>query len=93
MTGTGFHLFETAIGRCAIAWGPAGIIGSMFPGRDDASTRVRMQRQFRDAREETPPRDVQVVVAEIKRLLAGEQRDLSSAALDNSALAELDRRV
>jgi methylated-DNA-[protein]-cysteine S-methyltransferase len=52
-----------------------------------------MQRQFREASEETPPGDVQVVVAEIQRLLAGERRDLSSAALDMSAVPEFDRRV
>jgi len=93
MTKTGFHLFDTGIGRCAIAWGPAGIVGSMLPGRDDASTRARMRHQLGEAREDAPPPEIEVVVAEIQRLLAGEQRDLSSAVLDMGAVPEFDRRV
>ena len=42
MTATGFTLFETAIGRCGIAWGAHGISGVQLPQADQAETRARM---------------------------------------------------
>lgn len=42
MTTRGFTLFDTAIGRCGIAWGPHGVTRVQLPERDDATTRARL---------------------------------------------------
>ncbi|MEU8136745.1 methylated-DNA--[protein]-cysteine S-methyltransferase [Streptodolium elevatio] len=42
MTNRGFTLFDTAIGRCGIAWGPQGVTRVQLPERDDATTRARL---------------------------------------------------
>ena len=36
MRSAGFADFETPIGTCGIAWGPAGLLGVQLPGGDEA---------------------------------------------------------
>jgi methylated-DNA-[protein]-cysteine S-methyltransferase len=93
MMSAGFELFDTAIGRCGIAWTTGGIVGLVLPEHSDRSLRARMQLRHPDAKERTAPPDVQCVVADIQRLLAGDNRDLSAAVLDMNTLPEFDRRV
>ncbi len=93
MTCTGFALFETAIGRCAIAWSEEGIVGLELPEQDDRSLHIRMQRRHPGSKERAAPSDVHEVIIDIQRLLAGEKRDLSAVALDMADLPEFDRRV
>jgi hypothetical protein len=42
MTGRGYTIFDTGIGRCAIAWGAAGIIGVQLPEMREIDTRRRL---------------------------------------------------
>jgi methylated-DNA-[protein]-cysteine S-methyltransferase len=93
MTAEAFELFDTAIGQCAIAWGPRGITGLTLPERDEWATRARMERQRPTAREEAAPPEVEAVVADIQRLLGGEAQDLSAVTLDMSEVPDFDRRV
>ena len=46
MSDTGFTFFETAIGRCGIAWGERGLRAVLFPERNEAAARARLLRQF-----------------------------------------------
>jgi methylated-DNA-[protein]-cysteine S-methyltransferase len=92
MTSEGFALFDTTIGRCAIAWGPDGIVGLKLPERNDGAIRSRMRRHHPEA-ERTVPLEVKAVIDSIQRLMMGEARDLSSVALDMSRVPEFDRRV
>jgi hypothetical protein len=39
MTGRGYSIFDTGIGRCGIAWSPAGIIGVQLPEVREIDTR------------------------------------------------------
>ena len=57
MDDSGFALFETALGHCGIAWGPAGIIGTLLPEADPAATRARLARRF-GAPGETAPTEM-----------------------------------
>ena len=50
-----FALFDTAAGRCAIAWGARGIIGIQLPEANEQKTRGRVLQRFLDAREAVPP--------------------------------------
>ena len=54
--GHGHALFDTAIGTCALAWGPRGLIGVQLPeDNGEAATRARMRRRFADLAESAPP--------------------------------------
>ena len=72
MTDTGFALFETAIGDCAIAWGAQGLVGVQLPEADQAQTRQRMQRRFPALAESPPPARVQDAIRAMAALLRGE---------------------
>ena len=47
MAETGFALFDTAIGSCAVAWSERGILGVQLPETDATRTGARMRRRFR----------------------------------------------
>jgi methylated-DNA-[protein]-cysteine S-methyltransferase len=93
MTGQSFTLFDTAIGRCAIAWGAAGITALRLPEANDAATRARLRRRDPDIAETTPPPAIERVIAAIVALLEGEKSDLSGVELDMEAVPEFNRQV
>lgn len=87
-------LFNTALGRCGIAWGARGIIAVSFPETDDEKTRAHLLRRAPAAEESTaPPTDIARIVGDIVALFKGEARDLSLARLDLADVADFDRRV
>jgi len=90
---TTFALFDTAIGRCGIAWGGRGILGVSLPGASDGRTRNRIRQRHPGAVEAAPPADIRQAIDAIVALLGGEPRDLSSLALDMDGVPELHRRV
>ncbi len=93
MHAQGFTLFDTAIGRCGIAWGAGGIVGIQLPEPQPAETRARMMRRFPGAVPDAPPADVQRVMDDIVALLRGEPRGFATARLDMRGLPEFDRAV
>ena len=86
-------LFDTAIGRCGIAWSSRGILGSQLPERSDAATRTRLLRHCPTAEEAEPPKAVQHAIDDIVALLQGEKRTLRAAPLDMSRVAAFNARV
>jgi len=92
-TAPGFTLFDTEIGRCALAWGAHGIVAVQLPEADDRQTRSRIQRRFAGAREAAPPSELCAVIDGIVALLEGRPSDLSAAPLDLARLTEFDRSV
>jgi len=88
-----FTLFDTAIGRCAIAWSERGTVAVLLPERDDAALRTRLLRRHPDAREAAPPDDITHAIDGMTALLAGEHRDLSSVLLDLDGVPDFNRRV
>jgi len=93
MTASGFALFDTAMGRCGIAWGERGIAGVQLPEAGEAETRARMLHRFPAAGEAVPPPEAQRAVDGIVALLRGEDSDLSSVALDMDHVPAFHRRV
>jgi methylated-DNA-[protein]-cysteine S-methyltransferase len=93
MTAHGFALFDTAVGRCAIAWGGRGIAGVQLPEADQAKTRARMRRRFPGVPEAPPPPEVARAVDGIVALLGGAPSDLFAVALDMELVPSFDRRV
>jgi len=88
-----FTLFDTAIGRCGIAWSERGVTRIAFPEKSEAATRARLLRRLREARETTPPPMIASVIEGIVALAAGEKRNLADAMLDMDGVGEFERRV
>jgi methylated-DNA-[protein]-cysteine S-methyltransferase len=88
-----FTLFDTPIGRCAVAWNARGIAGVQLPEARDARTRARLVERFPGAREETPPDEVARAVDGVSALLRGERLDLSDVPLDLDGVPPFYRRV
>ena len=91
--GRGYTIFDSAIGRCGIAWGDSGIVGVQLPEAREIETRRRMLRQFPDAREQQPLRDIETAINGIKAQLRGQPADFSDVALDVRHVAPFNRRV
>ena len=93
MTAHGFTLFDTAIGRCGVAWSDRGLVGVQLPEASAAETRERMLQRFPAAAETAPPPKVQIAIDGIIALLRGQQNDLSAIALDMEGVAPFHQRV
>jgi methylated-DNA-[protein]-cysteine S-methyltransferase len=92
-TADGFALFDTPLGRCSIVWGPRGVVGVHLPDAREPATRARIAERFPDAREATPPDEVQRAIDAIGALLRGEGGDLTGVALDMDGVPPFHRRV
>ena len=91
---SGFALFDTAIGTCALAWGPRGLIGVQLPeDNGEAATRARMRRRFADLPESTPPESARQAITAIQGLLNGASDDLNHIVLDMSRVSEFHQRI
>lgn len=90
MTSRGSALFDTAIGRCGIAWGPRGVTAVHLPERDDATLLSRLPDGHPDA---VPPPDVAAAITAIRALLDGEPVDLGGIVLDLDGVPAFQRRV
>ena len=93
MTAHGFALFDTAIGKCGIAWGERGIVGVQLPEGGEPETRARMLHRFPAAGETAPPPEVKHALDSIVALLHGKANDLSTIALDMDDVSPFHRRV
>jgi methylated-DNA-[protein]-cysteine S-methyltransferase len=93
MSVRGLAFFDTAIGRCGIAWSGQGIVGVQLPERSDRQTRARLLRRFPDMQETQPPSHVQRAIGGIVALLEGQPSDLSPIALDMDGVPPFHRRI
>jgi methylated-DNA-[protein]-cysteine S-methyltransferase len=93
MITSGFTLFNTAIGFCAIAWSERGIAGVQLPEASERDTRGRMALRYPNARETDPPAHIRRVIDAIVALLDGEPRDLATIVLDMEGVPPFHVRV
>lgn len=93
MTGRGYCIFDTAIGRCGIAWGAGGIVGVQLPEAREIDTRRRLFQLYQDARELAPPGDVRIAIDGIAALLRGATCDLADVTLDMTGIPTFSQRV
>ena len=100
--GWGFATFPTAVGVCAVAWGPRGLVGVELPAATEHETAARCVRRLErcgapgDALacpvDPAPPAVARAVVA-MTRLLAGDAVDLAFVELDLEGTPPFARRV
>src|SRR5262249_48500260 len=93
MSGHGFTIFDSAVGRCGIAWGGLGGIGVQRPEARELETRRRMYRLYPEAREQRPPLNAEMAIEGIVALLRGGDADMSQVALDFSGMTYFNQRV
>jgi methylated-DNA-[protein]-cysteine S-methyltransferase len=93
MNNPGYTLFETPIGRCAVAWSSRGIVAVQLPERHEAATVARLCRRNPGLERREPPAPVRRAIAAIQRLLDGAGTELSEIVLDLSAVSPFQRRV
>lgn len=93
MTERGFSLFDTAIGRCGIAWDDRGIVAVQLPEPSEAATRARLLRRAAGAQETKPPVNVQKAIDGIVALMLGHPIDFAEVELNMDGVPEFHRRV
>jgi len=91
--GHGYTIFDTAIGRCGIAWSEAGVMGVQLPEAREIETRRRLFRLYPEAREQRPPLNAEIAIDGIATLLRGEAGDLSDVTLDMRGIPSFNARV
>jgi methylated-DNA-[protein]-cysteine S-methyltransferase len=93
MLGRAYSIFDTAIGRCGIAWSQSGIVGVQLPEAREIDTRRRLFQLYPEARETRPTPNVEVAIEGIVALLRGEAGDLTEVTLDMSGIHVFDQRT
>src|SRR5205085_5335805 len=90
----GFALFDTAIGRCGIAWSGAGLIGVQLPEASDALAGRRLAKRFPGAVAGQPTEAAIAAIARITAFLAGALDDDSTTlVLNESGVGAFERAV
>jgi methylated-DNA-[protein]-cysteine S-methyltransferase len=88
-----FALFDTAIGRCGIAWSDAGILAVRLPYASDEKMRAHLQSRFGAVEQASPPPSIRQAIDAITSLMNGEATDLSGIMLDMAEIPDFNRRV
>ena len=93
MAGRGYTIFDTAIGRCGIAWGALGVVGVQLPETRELETRKRLFQLYPDAREMRPHEEIEVAIEGIAAILHGGDFDLAGVTLDMTDIPAFNQRV
>jgi methylated-DNA-[protein]-cysteine S-methyltransferase len=93
MTGYRFAIFDSAIGRCGIAWGDRGIHAVQLPMGSEDKTRGRIRQRYGEITEAEPTAEVQAAIDGMVELLAGRPNDLRDIVLDLDDVPEFNRGV
>ena len=93
VTAEGIALFDTAIGRCGIAWSGDRVAAVQLPERSVTGTRQRLLRRHPSAGEQEPPPAIATAIDRLKSALAGEPASLAEVALDLDRIPAFDGQV
>ena len=91
VTDAGYALFDTPIGRCAIAWEGGAVLGLQLPERSDNTALARMASRFPGFAPAEPPAFAKTLIGQVAAHLGGERIDYSQAplALDRAGAFEV----
>jgi methylated-DNA-[protein]-cysteine S-methyltransferase len=90
---SGYTFFDTAIGRCAIAWHERAITAIQLPDARPDATVNRLEALLGPVEEAAPPPFVREIAGRITRHLAGDIQDLTTVVLDDAGLPPFHRAV
>jgi methylated-DNA-[protein]-cysteine S-methyltransferase len=77
-----YHVFETAMGFCGIAWSDAGVARFQLPTKTADATERFLRRRAFGAEPSAPPEGIAAIVETAKRYFAGEEIDFLSVNVD-----------
>jgi methylated-DNA-[protein]-cysteine S-methyltransferase len=89
----GFALFDTAIGRCGVAWSARGITRIALPEASDAALRQRLTRGAPTAAEAPAPPAIEAAIALIVQHVRGEPAALDTIVLDMTGVPAFHQQV
>lgn len=90
----GCCLFDTAIGRCGIAWTAAGAIRSVqLPETSDERTLGRLRRWTGPVDEAVPPATISTAISRVQQALQGNGDALLDLELDEEGVPPFNSRV
>jgi methylated-DNA-[protein]-cysteine S-methyltransferase len=87
-----YHLFETALGLCGVAWNGSGLVGVQLPEKDRAATERRLAAKSQGMPAESPPW-VSALIDDIRKYCAGEKVDFSAIKVDLGAMDAFRQRL
>jgi methylated-DNA-[protein]-cysteine S-methyltransferase len=90
---SGYALFDSAIGRCALVWRGGLVIGAALPEASDERARASLARRFPGVPEAEPPPFAARAIERVQSLLAGDRSDLGDIAVDLGAGSDFERDV
>jgi len=93
MDRAGMTLFDTAIGRCGLAWTERGVAGLQLPEASEAQSRARMQERHAGAFTGTPPGEIKTAIEAVQSLIEDGVTDLGFIVLDEAGLPDFHRQV
>ncbi|SEE58771.1 methylated-DNA-[protein]-cysteine S-methyltransferase [Rhizobiales bacterium GAS191] len=88
-----YHLFDTAIGACGVAWSADGLTRLQLPEADRAATERRLRARQHGAAPADPPPQMKQAIGDIQSYLSGQRTDFSAIALDLQRASPFDRKV
>lgn len=89
----GLTFFETAIGRCGVAWTENGVVGLQLPEGTDAATVEKLMERFPGFAESVPSGAASAAIDTVVELMAGNEVDLAAVRLDFDGISPFHRRV
>lgn len=89
MAGRGFCIFQTALGKCALAWGDSGVTAFGLPEASEAALRKR----FAGLEESEPPVPIRRLIVRVQRHLEGNVDDFRDVQLDLGHVTPFFRAV
>ena len=93
MLGRAYTIFDSAIGRCAVVWSEAGVVGVQLPEAREIETRRRLFQLYPEARETKPTPNSETAIEGMVALLHGDAADFSDVTLDMRGIHGFDQRV
>jgi methylated-DNA-[protein]-cysteine S-methyltransferase len=77
-----FHLFDTAVGPCGLAWNATGLVHVQLPESSEAATETRLGRRASASWTGTPPPMIADCETRVQAYFDGAEIDFSDIALD-----------
>ena len=84
---THYCLFDTDLGACGVAWSGQGLTRLQLPEADRGATEKRLRLSSPHSSAQAPPQQIEAVIEEVQRYMAGERVDFASAVLDLTGVA------
>ena len=88
-----FHLFDTAIGPCGLAWNSAGLIQVQLPEASEAATEARLGRIASASWSEALPKQISDCESRMHAYFDGKEIEFADITLDFGGANEFTTRV